>query len=225
MSRLPWLSPSDPPEAFPPTSTALKESSGLLAGGGDLSPQRLLAAYSRGIFPWYSPGEPVLWWAPDPREVIFPERFHASRSLLRTMNRGHLTISHNRAFDAVVGECAAPRARSPGTWISPAMRAAYSALHQLGHAHSVEIWQGNALVGGLYGVRVGQVFCGESMFSRVSDASKLALYALLGGATGTGIALLDCQMASTHLRSLGSCALPRAEFECWLQTPAGAQAD
>jgi leucyl/phenylalanyl-tRNA--protein transferase len=225
MSRLPWLSPSDPPEAFPPTSTALKDPSGLLAGGGDLSPQRLLAAYSRGIFPWYSPGEPVLWWAPDPREVIFPERFHASRSLLRTMNRGHLTISHNRAFDAVVGECAAPRARSPGTWISPAMRAAYSALHQLGHAHSVEIWQGNALVGGLYGVRVGQVFCGESMFSRVSDASKLALYALLGGATGTGIALLDCQMASTHLRSLGSCALPRAEFECWLQTPAGAQAD
>ena len=225
MSRLPWLAPSDPPEAFPPTSTALKDPSGLLAGGGDLSPQRLLAAYSRGIFPWYSPGEPVLWWAPDPREVIFPERFHASRSLLRTMNRGHLTISHNRAFDAVVGECAAPRARSPGTWISPAMRAAYSALHQLGHAHSVEIWQGNALVGGVYGVRVGQVFCGESMFSRVSDASKLALYALLGGATGTGIALLDCQMASTHLRSLGSCALPRAEFECWLQTPAGAQAD
>lgn len=225
MSQLPWLSADDPPEAFPPTSTALKNPSGLLAGGGDLSPQRLLAAYARGIFPWYSPGEPVLWWAPDPREVIFPERFYASRSLLRTLKRGQLTVSHNRAFDAVVGECAAPRARSPGTWISTAMRAAYGALHQLGHAHSVEIWQDNALVGGVYGVRVGQVFCGESMFSRVSDASKLALYALLGGATGTGIALLDCQMPSAHLRSLGSCALPRGEFERWLQTPAGAQAD
>jgi leucyl/phenylalanyl-tRNA--protein transferase len=184
-----------------------------------------MAAYARGIFPGYSPGEPVLWWAPDPREVIFPERFHASRSLLRTLKRGHLTISHNRAFDAVVSECAAPRARSPGTWITPAMRAAYGAMHQLGHAHSVEIWQDNALVGGVYGVRVGQVFCGESMFSRVSDASKLALYALLAGATGTGIALLDCQMPSAHLRSLGSCALPRGEFERWLQTPAGAQAD
>ena len=220
MSRLPWLSPSDPPEAFPPTSTAMKNPSGLLAGGGDLSPQRLVAAYARGIFPWYSPGEPVLWWAPDPREVIFPERFHASRSLLRTLKRGHLTISHNRAFDAVVSQCAAPRARSPGTWITPAMRAAYGALHQLGHAHSVEIWQGDVLVGGVYGVRVGQVFCGESMFSRVSDASKLALYGLLGGAAGTGIALLDCQMPSPHLRNLGSCALPRADFERWLQTPA-----
>jgi leucyl/phenylalanyl-tRNA--protein transferase len=221
MSRLPWLSPSDPPDAFPPTSRALKDPPGLLAGGGDLSPERLMAAYARGIFPWYSPGEPVLWWSPDPREVILPQRFHASRSLLRTVQRGHLRITHNQAFDAVVAQCAAPRARSPGTWITAAMRAAYGALHQLGHAHSIEVWQNEALVGGVYGVRVGPVFCGESMFSRVSDASKLALHALLNGAAGSGIELLDCQMPSAHLRSLGSQPMPRAEFERWLHSPAG----
>lgn len=216
MSRLPWLSPGDPPEAFPPTVLALHDPPGLLAGGGDLSPARLLAAYARGIFPWYSPGEPVLWWAPDPREVLFPAHWHASRSLLRTLRRGHLRVTRNQAFDAVVSQCAAPRARSPGTWITPAMRAAYGALHQLGHAHSTEVWQGDNLVGGVYGVRVGRVFCGESMFSRVDDASKVALHSLLDPACAEPIALLDCQMPSAHLRSLGSSPLPRAQFERWL---------
>lgn len=216
MSRLPWLAPTDPPEAFPPTNQALRDPPGLLAAGGDLSPARLLAAYARGIFPWYSPGEPVLWWAPDPREVIFPDQWHASRSLLRTLRRGHLRLTRNQAFDAVVGHCAAPRARSPGTWITPAMRAAYGALHRLGHAHSIEVWQDQRLVGGVYGVRVGTVFCGESMFSRVPDASKAALHALLDPNSPDPIALLDCQLPSAHLRSLGSSALPRERFERWL---------
>ena len=149
MSRLPWLSASDPPDAFPPTTSALKEPPGLLAIGGDLAPERLLAAYARGIFPWFSPGEAVLWWAPQPREVILPQCFHTSRSLLRTLQRGRLRITCDQAFDAVVAQCAAPRARSAGTWITDAMRAAYVALHGLGHANSIEVWQGTALVGGV----------------------------------------------------------------------------
>jgi len=217
--ELPWLEAGDPPDAFPPVQQALQEPNGLLAAGGDLSPQRIVAAYSHGIFPWYSPGEPVLWWSPDPREVLFPEELRVSRSLGRTLRSGRYRVTRDTAFEAVLEGCAAPRERSPGTWITPAMRAAYLELHRLGIAHSVETWRGDELVGGLYGVRAGDVFCGESMFSRADDASKVALATLVADAPAQGIRLIDCQMPTAHLRSLGSRAIPREEFLQFL--PAG----
>jgi leucyl/phenylalanyl-tRNA--protein transferase len=207
-----WLTPGDPPGAFPDPARALAEPDGLLAVGGDLSPTRLLAAYQRGIFPWYSAGQQILWWSPDPREVLWPARFHCSRSLARALRRTDIEFHLNRDFAAVIDRCAAPRSSGPGTWITPEMRAAYLRLHQLGHAHSVEVWRAGALVGGLYGVRVGRVFCGESMFSAERDASKLALAHLVARAAGDGIDLIDCQLPSHHLRSLGSAAMPRSEF-------------
>jgi leucyl/phenylalanyl-tRNA---protein transferase len=213
MSRaLTWLAPEDPAEAFPPPDQALEEPAGLLAAGGDLSAQRLIAAYRRGIFPWYSPGQPILWWSPDPREVLYPEEFVRSRSLRRTLRSGRLRITQDAAFEAVIAGCAAPRAAAGGTWITPQMRAAYVELYRRGIAHSVEAWQDGTLVGGLYGIRVGPVFCGESMFSRVSDASKAALASLVEAAPGQGIELIDCQMPSAHLRSLGSRPIPRKAF-------------
>lgn len=216
MKRITWLSPDAPADAFPPVDTALDDPPGLLAGGGDLSVARLRAAYARGIFPWFLEGQPVLWWSPDPREVLFPGEFHRSRSLARRLRRGDLQITENRAFDAVVAGCAAARGMERGagggTWITTAMAQAYARLHACGDAHSIEVWQQGELVGGLYGVRSGPVFCGESMFSRVSDASKAALAWLCAAAPGRGITLIDCQMASSHLRSLGSRALPRAQF-------------
>ena len=211
-----WLSAGDPPEAFPPVGQALADPPGLLAAGGDLSPARLLAAYRRGIFPWYSPGQPVLWWSPDPREVLPVAELRVSRSLARTLRRARFTASADRDFDAVVGACAAPRERSPGTWITPEMRAAYLRLHALGAAHSIEVWHGAELVGGVYGVAVGRAFSGESMFSRASDASKVALVALAEWCRDCGIDLIDCQLPSAHLRSLGSRAMPRAEFLAYL---------
>jgi leucyl/phenylalanyl-tRNA---protein transferase len=207
-----WLAPGDPPDAFPDPAMALTEPNGLLAAGGDLSPERLLAAYRRGIFPWYSPGQQILWWSPDPREVLWPARFHVSRSLQRAQARTDLEIRTDTSFAAVVAQCAAPRARSPGTWITAGMRAAYQHLHLQGHAHSIEVWRAGQLVGGLYGVRVGQVFCGESMFSAESGASKLALAYLAARAGALGIELIDCQLESRHLRTLGSEAMPRAAF-------------
>jgi leucyl/phenylalanyl-tRNA--protein transferase len=214
-----WLAPDDPPERFPPHEAALREPSGLLAAGGDLKPERLLAAYARGIFPWYSPGQPVLWWSPDPREVLWPGEFHCSRSLLRAMRRRDFKLHESRDFDAVVSACAAPRSRSPGTWITPEMKAAYSALHALGWAHSFEIWRDDALIGGLYGVRFGPVFFGESMFSLEPDASKAALAGLVGRSANLGIKLIDCQLPSAHLRSLGSRPIPRKEFLAVLGFP------
>jgi leucyl/phenylalanyl-tRNA--protein transferase len=211
-----WLSAEDAPESFPPVDQALADPSGLLAVGGDLSPARLLAAYARGIFPWYSPGQPVLWWSPDPREVIPVGALHISRSLARTLRRGRFTTSMDTDFAAVIDGCAAPRACGHGTWITPAMRAAYIRLHELGHARSFEIRLGDELVGGTYGVAVGRVFCAESMFSRVPDASKAALVALAEWCRARGIELIDCQLPSPHLRSLGSRALPRAEFLAYL---------
>ena len=207
-----WLAPGDPPDAFPNPATALAEPNGLLAAGGDLSPDRLLAAYRRGIFPWYSPGQQILWWSPDPREVLWPAKFHLSHSLRREQARADFEIRTDTSFAAVVARCAAPRARSPGTWITAEMRSAYQRLHQLGHAHSVEVWRAAQLVGGLYGVQVGGVFCGESMFSTEPSTSKLALAHLAGHAAAQGITLIDCQLESRHLRSLGSEALPRSEF-------------
>ncbi|MFT3905693.1 MAG: leucyl/phenylalanyl-tRNA--protein transferase [Steroidobacteraceae bacterium] len=209
---LTWLSPGDPVDRFPPHEAALREPAGLLAAGGDLNPDRLIAAYRRGIFPWYSPGEPVLWWSPDPREVLFPAEFRCSRSLRRTLRSGRFEQRWDSDFMAVIEACAAPRAGSRGTWITPAMRRAYGELHRRGVAHCMESWRDGQLVGGLYGLRMGAVFCGESMFSTEADASKTALAALVERCAADGITLIDCQMPSAHLRSLGSRPIPRREF-------------
>ncbi len=208
------LRPEDPPEAFPDPATALREPDGLLAVGGDLSPARLLYAYRHGIFPWYDAELPILWWSPDPRAVILPGTEHVSRSLRRRMRQDDYTIRFDTAFATVMHECAGPRAKQPGggTWINAEMLAAYQELHRLGHAHSVEVWKGDVLVGGLYGVSVGRVFFGESMFSRVTDASKVALVSLARRLWDWGYALLDCQVHSEHLETLGCTRMPRREF-------------
>lgn len=220
MNRLRWLAPDDPPEAFPPLHEALDDPAGLLAGGGDLSPERLIAAYARGIFPWYAPGQPILWWSPDPREVLFPAEFHCSRSLRRTLRSGAFRITQDRAFTEVVAACAQRPGGRDGTWITAEMKDAYARLHRLGRARSYETWREGELVGGLYGVRTGSVFSGESMFSRVADASKAALAGLVEDCPGLGIELIDCQMPSPHLRSLGSRPLPRAQFVALLRSRA-----
>jgi leucyl/phenylalanyl-tRNA--protein transferase len=223
-----WLSPQDAPEWFPPLEQALEEPSGLLAAGGDLSPERLIAAYRRGIFPWYSPGQPVLWWSPDPRAVLFPEEFHCTRSLAKTLRNAGFSYSMDVDFAAVIDGCAAPRAASPGTWITSDMRAAYLELHRLEHAHSIEIWRDGALVGGLYGVRLGGVFFGESMFSRERDASKAALARLVAVCRRNSLAVIDCQLPSRHLTTLGSRTIPRSQFQALLReharTPSAALA-
>jgi leucyl/phenylalanyl-tRNA--protein transferase len=191
---------------------ALREPNGLLAAGADLTPERVMGAYARGIFPWYAEGEPVLRWSPDPREVLFPDQFHCSRSLRRRLRGDSFRITEDTAFDEVIDACAEARAASTGTWITGRMRSAYTGLYRLGLAHSIEVWAGEALVGGLYGVRTGRVFSGESMFSRQDDASKAALAWLAGACPARGIALIDCQVPSAHLRSLGSQAISRARF-------------
>jgi len=207
-----WLAVTDAPDAFPPPAEALTEPNGLLAMGGDLSPQRLLAAYPLGIFPWYEPGQPILWWSPDPRAVLWPENLHVSRRLQRTRRRSKLSLTCDQAFSTVVQCCAEPRRYAEGTWITGEMSAAYSTLHQLGWAHSFEAWQEDELVGGLYGVAIGRVFFGESMFSRVTDASKIALISAVDYLRTRDFALLDCQIWSSHLQTLGATTLPRAEF-------------
>jgi leucyl/phenylalanyl-tRNA--protein transferase len=208
-----WLSPTDAPDHFPAPERALDDPAGLLAAGGDLSTARLLAAYQRGIFPWYSAGQPVLWWSPDPRAVLMPAEFRLTRSLAKTLrNRGFIDrIDHD--FQAVLDGCAAPRAQSPGTWLLPEMRAAYLELHLLGHAHSFETWLDGTLVGGLYGIRLGNVFFGESMFSRTRDASKAALARLVEYCQSQGIVVIDCQLPSRHLQSMGSRLISRAQFQ------------
>ena len=216
MKTVTWLSPQDAPEWFPPLEQALDEPAGLLAAGGDLSPQRLLAAYRRGIFPWYSPGQPVLWWSPDPRTVLFPHEFHRSKSLDKTIRNKGFRVIVNESFDAVIDACAAPRDRSPGTWITPEMRQAYLRLHRLGYAHSLEVRRGAQLAGGLYGVRLGGVFFGESMFSAERDGSKVALAHLVMMCAHNSIAVIDCQLASRHLSSLGARSIPRAHFQALL---------
>lgn len=213
MSRqLHWIGPADPVDAFPAIDAALEEPAGLLAAGGDLSPQRLLAGYRRGIFPWYEAGQPILWWCPDPRAVIYPDELHISRSLRRTLRRELLVTTCDEAFAAVVDGCAAERPGQHGTWITPEMNAAYRRLHALGHAHSIETWSGDELVGGLYGVALGRVFFAESMFSRESDASKVALVQLVTSLRRWGFGLIDCQMTSAHLASMGAREIPRAKF-------------
>ena len=203
------LPPEDDRVPFPPVHTAAREPNGLLAVGGNLGPRRLLDAYCQGIFPWFGDGEPILWWAPDPRCVLFPQRLHIARSLRRTLNRGHLRVTRNAAFAQVLRGCAEPRAGSPGTWIVPSMQAAYTRLYELGYAISFECWQGQDLVGGIYGVHLGAVFFGESMFSRVPDASKVAL---VETASAEDIALIDCQLSSDHLLRMGAQDIPREQF-------------
>ena len=204
---------SRPTAPFPDPALAETEPNGLLAVGGDLSPQRLRSAYRLGIFPWYGAGQPILWWSPDPRLVLFPDRLRISRSLRKTLRRGAFTVSLDRNFGAVIRACAAPRPDADGTWILPQIARAYERLHALGLAHSAEAWQGDELVGGLYGVAMGGVFFGESMFSRASDASKVALVHLVRSLAGWGYVLIDCQVYTPHLASLGAVEIPRAEFQ------------
>lgn len=214
---IPWLKPGDPPDAFPPVSKALREPDGLLCAGGDLSTLRLLEAYRRGIFPWYSAGQPILWWSPDPRAVLFPSEFKVSRSLAKTVRNRGFVLTFDRAFAEVMARCSDSGLRPEGTWISPDMVAAYQSLHDLGYAHSVETWLDQRLVGGLYGVALGRVFFGESMFSLERDASKVALKRLADACLGRGVELIDCQVASAHLSSLGAREIPRREFVARLQ--------
>jgi leucyl/phenylalanyl-tRNA--protein transferase len=204
---------SRPTAPFPDPAFTETEPNGLLAVGGDLSPQRLRNAYRLGIFPWYSAGQPILWWSPDPRLVLFPDGLRISRSLRRTLRRGTFAISLDRAFGAVIRACAAPRPDADGTWILPEIARAYERLHALGLAHSAEAWQDDELVGGLYGVAIGRTFFGESMFSRASDASKVALVHLVRSLAAWGYALIDCQVYTPHLASLGAVEIPRAEFQ------------
>ncbi|RYD16808.1 MAG: leucyl/phenylalanyl-tRNA--protein transferase [Lysobacteraceae bacterium] len=211
MIRLPWLDPADP-DAFPPVGRAMEEPDGLLAAGGDLSPARLLAAYRRGVFPWYSEDEPILWWSPARRTVFDTATPHVPRRLARWLRGCDWTIRTDNAFGAVMRACAHPRRDAGGTWIGASMIAAYERLHRLGHAHSVEAWDGRDLVGGIYGVRVGRMFYGESMFSAAGNGSKVALLALCRLLDERGCPLLDAQVASPHLFTLGAREMPRAAF-------------
>jgi leucyl/phenylalanyl-tRNA--protein transferase len=206
---IPWLGPRDP---FPPVEFALRDPNGLLAAGGDLSPFRLLEAYRRGIFPWYSDGDPVLWWSPDPRMVLFLDELRTPRSLRRVIRSGRYEVSMDRAFRDVMLGCAAPRPGQDGTWITPEILQAYTKLFELGYAHSVEAWAGDELAGGLYGVAIGRMFFGESMFARQTDASKVALVHLVHQLRRWGFELIDCQMTTSHLASLGAREEPRALF-------------
>ncbi len=219
--KLPWLDPEGPPSQLPSAEHALDDPAGLVAAGGALTPDWLCHAYSQGIFPWYSPQQPILWWSPDPRCVIVPAQFKRHRSLLKAArNRGY-SVKRNTDFAAVIDGCAAPRGEDTGTWITPAMRRAYQVLHEQGLAHSVEVWADNTLVGGLYGVQRGGVFFGESMFSRVADASKIALLDLVQGCAQAGIELIDCQFPTDHLTRLGATTLSRAEFLARVRRLAG----
>jgi leucyl/phenylalanyl-tRNA--protein transferase len=211
MIRLPLLDPAAPTQ-FPAPRLALTEPNGLLAFGGDLSPARLLAAYAGGIFPWFSEGEPILWWSPDPRCVLRTEPLRINRSLRRQLAGKDWRLTVDHAFSEVIRACAAPRAHEAGTWIVPAMIDAYVDLHTLGHAHSVEVWDAARLVGGIYGVAVGRLFCGESMFSAESGGSKIALVALARLLHDLGFPLIDTQVSNPHTRSLGAIEIPRTEF-------------
>lgn len=198
---------------FPDANLAMCEPDGLLAVGGDLSPQRLIAAYSKGIFPWYSEGQPLLWWSPDPRTVLYPHKLRISKSLKKCLRQKRFEITHNRAFAEVIKSCAvAPRQFQDGTWITAEMQAAYCRLHASGVAQSVEVWRDGELVGGLYGIAIGGAFFGESMFHRCSNASKVALVALVERLLERGVGIIDCQQNTEHLMSLGAQEISRAEF-------------
>lgn len=211
---IPWLGRA---HAFPPLDTALTEPNGLLAAGGDLSPARILEAYRRGIFPWFGEGDPILWWSPDPRMVLYPQQIKISRSLGKALRRGDYEIRVDTAFRQVMEACAAPRDGQPGTWILDAMIDAYCVLARMGHAHSVETWRDGRLIGGLYGVSIGRAFFGESMFSRATDASKIALIHLARQLERWQFGPIDCQMRTAHLASLGAREISRACFSRQLE--------
>lgn len=211
MDRIPWLEHDD--IGFPPIEDAWEEPNGLLAAGGDLSPLRLIKAYQSGIFPWYEEGQPILWWSPDPRIVLRPQDIHISKSLRKTLRQGRFTVTADTAFSQVINYCAEPRAEQDGTWITEDMANAYLQLHQLGHAHSIEAWRDGNLCGGLYGIALGGLFFGESMFSRESDASKVAFATLASRLSNWGFQLIDCQVETPHLISLGAREISRNEFK------------
>lgn len=210
--QLTVLDALSPHQAFPSLDKALGEPNGLIAVGGCLSPQRIVNAYRHGIFPWFNPGEPILWWSPDPRLVLFPDRIKISRSLHKTLRKQLFEIRYDSAFEQVIAACASPRAEQGGTWITEDMKRAYLHLHRLGIAHSIEAWQDQQLVGGLYGLGIGQVFFGESMFHRKTDASKVAFVHLARQLTNWRYQLIDCQVSSEHLFSLGAEEIPRGTF-------------
>lgn len=209
MTQIPWLEPHQ--SNFPAADQALSDPDGLLAAGGDLSPQRLINAYRSGIFPWFDEQQPILWWSPDPRCVLIPDQLYVSRSLRKQIRKQSFRITLDQSFAAVISACAKPR-DDCGTWITDEMQQAYIKLHQQGVAHSVEVWQDNTLVGGLYGLAIGRLFFGESMFSRCSNASKVGYVTLVEQLQRWGYALVDCQIHSQHLESLGAQLIPRAEF-------------
>ncbi len=202
---------------FPPLEKALREPEGLLAAGGDLSAPRLITAYRHGCFPWFAEGQPLLWWSPDPRTVLFPQEFHLSRSLAKLLRQQRLRVTFDQDFAGVIQGCAEPRDYADGTWINHAMQDAYLELHRLGHAHSVEVWDGEQLVGGLYGLAMGRLFFGESMFSRVDNASKAGFATLVGKLHEWGFVMIDCQMPTNHLHSFGARPIPRSEFADYLR--------
>lgn len=223
MTALPWLDPRRPEQPFPPAERALREPNGLLAVGGDLHPQRLLNAYRHGVFPWYERGQPILWWSPDPRAVLFIREFRLHRSLRKRLRNAGLRVTLDTTFDEVMRACAGPRRGEHGTWITPEMLSAYLTLHRLGHAHSVEVWSdAGELAGGLYGLALGRMFFGESMFSRHRDASKIALAVLACQLQRWGFELIDCQQPTDHLASLGARTIPREDFTSRLESACGA---
>jgi len=207
-----WIDSNDPEIAFPDVELALRDPDGLLALGGDLSVQRLLHAYRQGIFPWFGARQPILWWSPDPRLVLYPQDLHISRSLARTLRSDRFRVTLDRDFPSVIEHCAAPRPGQAGTWITPEMQTAYTELHAAGYAHSVECWLDDQLAGGLYGVAIGRIFFGESMFARVPDASKVAFVRLVRELQRREFRLIDCQVHTAHLASLGAATVPRREF-------------
>lgn len=211
------LDPDDPDAPFPRLEDAESSPNGLLAVGGDLTPGRLLNAYSHGIFPWYNDGQPILWWSPNPRMVLFPKDFHLSRSLKKSLRKNQFEFSFDRNFKDVIRACAQTREDQVGTWITSEMQNAYNKMHQLGYAHSVEVWQKQNLVGGLYGMSIGKVFFGESMFSHVSDASKAAMYFLCRQLQEWEFKLIDCQIYTSHLESLGAVEITRKDFAGFLE--------
>lgn len=206
---IPFLGPADP---FPPVEQALDQPDGLLAAGGTLTTRRLVEAYRQGIFPWFNEGDPVLWWSPDPRTVLVPSRIHVSHSLKKRLKKAAFLITIDAAFARVLDGCAAPRPQDSGTWLTPAMRRAYTALHTAGLAHSVEVWMDGELAGGIYGVAIGRMYFGESMFSRRTDASKIAMTRLAAQLDRWRFPLIDCQLETDHLRSLGAESMPRRKF-------------
>lgn len=218
LTNLAILDANNPKQPFPSLQKALKDPNGLLAVGGCLSSERLLNAYQHGAFPWFSEGDPILWWSPDPRLVLFPENLHISKKLAKTIRQNKFELTTNQAFDLVIEKCAQVRADAEGTWITRKIKDAYSHLHQQGFAHSFEAWQNGELVGGLYGVLLGKIFFGESMFHYVSDASKASFVHCVNYLKAHNIKLIDCQVYSAHLASLGAVEISRTEFSTLLTT-------